>query len=102
MYPETRGVPLEEMDRLFGDEVAEDDDDDGEDDEDDDSGSETASILAGNESRGGSYLPTSRKNSSRSASRSRPSSGVLGRMGGWLGMHKTEGRGGYDTVDGDQ
>ena len=26
-YPETRGVPLEEMDKLFGDEVVDSDDD---------------------------------------------------------------------------
>lgn len=32
-YPETRGVPLEEMDKLFGDEVVESDD--SEDEEDD-------------------------------------------------------------------
>ncbi|KAK8850652.1 hypothetical protein IAR55_004571 [Kwoniella newhampshirensis] len=64
LYPETRGVPLEEMDALFGDEPIDDDDGEGDDDEDDDSGASETSSLVGNSRRRGSdssTLPLSRK-----------------------------------------
>nr|XP_031859525.1 uncharacterized protein CI109_004987 [Kwoniella shandongensis]KAA5526597.1 hypothetical protein CI109_004987 [Kwoniella shandongensis] len=66
LYPETRGVPLEEMDALFGDEIVDDDDDDEEDGsggDDDDEGSESSSLMGSSRRRGSdsSTLPLSRK-----------------------------------------
>nr|XP_019001641.1 uncharacterized protein I203_05844 [Kwoniella mangroviensis CBS 8507]OCF65102.1 hypothetical protein I203_05844 [Kwoniella mangroviensis CBS 8507] len=73
LYPETRGVPLEEMNLLFQDEPDLDDDEDDEDgsDNDDDedasagSGSETSSLVGGSDRRrrfsDGSSLPISNK-----------------------------------------
>ncbi|KAL7423031.1 hypothetical protein Q5752_002330 [Cryptotrichosporon argae] len=73
VYPETRGVPLEEMDKLFGDDVSPDDGSD-EDDDDDDERSETSSLAnslhgqrggsrSASRASHGSSLPTSRKRS---------------------------------------
>ncbi|KAF8328155.1 general substrate transporter [Cantharellus anzutake] len=46
LYPETMGVPLEEMDAVFGEEDILSDDDDDDDDEDEDDGlSETTSLV---------------------------------------------------------
>ncbi|WVW80564.1 hypothetical protein I302_102550 [Kwoniella bestiolae CBS 10118] len=75
LYPETRGVPLEEMNLLFQDEPDLDDDEDEEDNDDNDdededgsagsgSGSETSSLVGGSGRRrfsDGSTLPLSHK-----------------------------------------
>ncbi|TYJ53900.1 hypothetical protein B9479_005449 [Cryptococcus floricola] len=49
LYPETRGVALEDMDKLFGDEIDEDDESDDEDEDEDEDGdgdgSKTSSLV---------------------------------------------------------
>ncbi|WWC65321.1 uncharacterized protein I303_107939 [Kwoniella dejecticola CBS 10117] len=70
LYPETRGVPLEEMNLLFQDEPELDDEDDedgsdnGDDEEGSGSGSETSSLMEGGSRRrysDGSTLPMTNK-----------------------------------------
>ena len=107
VYPETRGVPLEEMDALFGDEVIDDDDEDG-DGDDDGSGSDTSSLTVRDRrglSPSGYSLPTSRKPSPVPGSRGRADSTVFGRIadtvGGVFGR-KSSGRGEYNAVTDDQ
>ncbi|RSH87041.1 hypothetical protein EHS25_003529 [Saitozyma podzolica] len=113
LYPETRGVPLEEMDQLFGDETVEDDEDeDGDgDDGDDGSASETSSLVGNNRSasRGSrsahSSLPTSRKPSPMPDGRG-GDAGLFGRLTGavdsFLGGSRRRGsvRGEYNAVAG--
>lgn len=93
VYPETKGVLLEDMDQLFGDEPIEDDDDGDDDgDEADDSGSESS-------------LPIARK-PSPSPGRRRAPSGIFARLGdslaGVFGQKRTGARGEYNAVDGEQ
>ncbi|KAJ9119069.1 hypothetical protein QFC22_003560 [Naganishia vaughanmartiniae] len=85
VYPETAGVPLEEMDALFGDESNEkeengENDDDG-DDEDDDDGS---SYTAGSGTPGSSL----RSSSPSSFRRNNSSTPLIGQGGGPVGMMK--------------
>ncbi|RXK41044.1 hypothetical protein M231_01675 [Tremella mesenterica] len=119
LYPETRGVPLEEMDKLFGDEIVEDEDD-GEDGSDDDRiddlnddnslGSESSSLVGSRRSRTlNSSLPTSRKPSPLPYHRGdvEPSSGLFSRlsnaMGGLLGgPRRRSPRGNYNPLNGEQ
>lgn len=84
LYPETRGVPLEEMDKLFGDDIDDDDEDD--DDEDDEFGaSETSSLVSSlRTGRTGSALPTSRNASPMPA---RADNSLMGRLNEtWNGL----------------
>ncbi|ORY28027.1 putative receptor [Naematelia encephala] len=115
LYPETRGVPLEEMDKLFGDEIVDDDDDEDDEDEDDgdedgDEGSETSSMLANSRSssrhRSARHsLPTSRKPSPL-PTRMDHEPGFIGRIGnavnGMFGgrRRKSSVHGTYNAVGG--
>ncbi|KAJ9101470.1 hypothetical protein QFC19_005121 [Naganishia cerealis] len=80
VYPETAGVPLEEMDALFGDESNEkgDEDDDNDDGEDDDS-----SYTAGSRTPGSSL-----RSASPSSFRRNSSTPLVGSGGGPVGMMK--------------
>ncbi|WVQ86107.1 hypothetical protein IAT38_008275 [Cryptococcus sp. DSM 104549] len=85
LYPETRGVPLEEMDKLFGDEIVDDDDDDeeGESGGEDEDESETSSLVGSSRRRrsNSTSLPTSRKPSPFPGTSNGPSNGgVIGRF----------------------
>ncbi|KAK4685728.1 hypothetical protein P7C73_g4408, partial [Tremellales sp. Uapishka_1] len=109
LYPETRGVPLEEMDRLFGDEVdEEDDDDDSGGEEDESGGSETSSLYGNGRSRSrNSSLPTSRKPSP--APRQEQSTNMFGRLTTAVDVfvtgrkkRRSSLRGDYNAVGGDQ
>lgn len=100
LYPETRGVPLEEMDRLFGDEGAGDDDDD----DDDYGASESSSLVASlRTSRSPSGLPTSRQPSPMPA---RADNSLLGRVTDAVGSafgrpqrrRDSPSRGRYDAI----
>lgn len=115
LYPETRGVPLEEMDRyvymrvssdhrLFGDEIV-----DFEEDEEEDEGSETSSLVRSGRNRSRSAhssLPTSRKASPLppDGKMSAQQSGVLDRLlAAITGRRRREAsRGGYNAVDGSE
>ncbi|KAK1923204.1 hypothetical protein DB88DRAFT_494227 [Papiliotrema laurentii] len=108
LYPETRGVPLEEMDKLFGDEIVEDDADDDDEDEgniSDGYGSEASSFLPGrSRSRSlASSLPNSRKASPKPTTTGN-SDGVSGRffsaVGDLLGRRsrKSSLRGEYNSL----
>lgn len=98
LYPETRGVPLEEMDKLFGDEPVDDDDDD---DDDDYGASEVSSLVTS--SRAASVLPTSRQPSPMPA---RADNSLMGRVtdavGGVFGRQQprklSPPRGRYDAI----
>ena len=117
LYPETRGVALEEMDKLFGDDVDDyeeaDDDDDGNeaDDEPDVDGvdelSETSSLVpSGPPTRKPSPSPHASSHGPRRAEPSSRSarSGLLGTLQNAFGMSrgKTSGKGGYDAINGEQ
>lgn len=96
VYPETKGVLLEDMDTLFGDEPVEDDDDDEGDEDDDGDGSGSESSL-----------PTIRKRSASNSrvGRKRAGSGFWERIGGIFGggqRRRGSGRGEYEGVDGEQ
>lgn len=110
VYPETRGVPLEEMDKLFGDE-SDEDEGDSDFDEDEEAESEISSLVSNPRHRHRSAssslrpsLPTSRKSSpmpSREASSSR---GLFGRItdsvNGLLGSTRRQNRSvGYTAVN---
>nr|ADE10105.1 sugar transporter [Tremella fuciformis] len=86
LYPETRGVPLEEMDKLFGDEIVDDDDDDNSDADEASLLSETSSLVGSRRrSRStGSSLPTSRKSSPAPRTRNSRDEGLISRMTGGL------------------
>ncbi|WWC92436.1 uncharacterized protein L201_007394 [Kwoniella dendrophila CBS 6074] len=107
LYPETRGVQLEDMNALFQDEpVDEDEDDDDEgsgSDNDEDgsagSGSETSSLVGGNGRRrysDGSTLPITNKYSTE------PRTGLFGKLldvfGGANGRRRGSVRGEYNAV----
>ncbi|WWC72683.1 uncharacterized protein I206_106647 [Kwoniella pini CBS 10737] len=102
LYPETRGVPLEEMNLLFQDEPELDDDDDdgsGSDDDGEGSGSEASSLMEGGSRRysDGSTLPIINK----SQADSEP--GFLGRVLGVFGgnsRRRGSVRGEYNAVGG--
>ncbi|OCF35876.1 hypothetical protein I316_02369 [Kwoniella heveanensis BCC8398] len=107
LYPETRGVPLEEMNALFQDEPEEDDDDDedendesGSDDEDGSGGSESSSLVGGSSRRrysDGSTLPITSKGPSA------PRTGFFGRIAdAFGGSNRRRGsvRGEYNAVGG--
>lgn len=99
LYPETRGVPLEEMDKLFGDEVVEVTETETEDDGF--SESETSTLVG--HRRPGSILPISRT-STRSASPSpaRMGNSLFGRVQEMLGGGKKTRRsslGHYRAID---
>jgi hypothetical protein len=101
LYPETRGVPLEEMDKLFGDEG------DGSDDDEDDFGaSETSSLVPSLRSgRSPSGLPTSRTSSPLPA---RADNSLMGRVTEAFGSafgrrpRRPSSRGRYDAIPGNQ
>ncbi|WRT70803.1 uncharacterized protein IL334_007802 [Kwoniella shivajii] len=103
LYPETRGVPLEEMNLLFQDEPELDDDDedeeegsgsDGEDDEDGSGGSENSSLVGSRSRRrysNGSTLPITNK--SEAESRSGFFGKILGSVEGVFGGGGSKRRG---------
>lgn len=110
VYPETRGVPLEEMDKLFGDE-SDEDEGDSDFDEAEEAESEVSSLISNPRHRRRSAssslrpsLPTSRK-SSPMPSREAPSGrGLFGRItdsvNGLLGSAKRQNRSvGYTAVN---
>lgn len=103
LYPETRGVPLEEMDKLFGDEGGDDDSDD-----EDFGASESSSLVASlRTSRSPSGLPTSRQPSPLPA---RADNSLMGRVTEAVGSafgrggkrQQSPSRGRYDAIPGDQ
>jgi len=108
LYPETRGVPLEEMDRLFGDEIVDDDDDeDYDNDEDNDEGSDSETISGRNgrsRSRGSyaSSLPTIRKPSPIPSRTEGGGTTFFGRIAGVFGGKKRRRsvRGEYNSLGG--
>ncbi|UOH80185.1 hypothetical protein LQV05_002834 [Cryptococcus neoformans] len=86
LYPETRGVPLEEMDKLFGDENDEGEDD-SDFDEDEEAESEISSLVSNPRHRRrsasssiGPSLPTSRKPSPMPSRKASSSRGLFGRI----------------------
>lgn len=110
VYPETRGVPLEEMDKLFGDENDEGEDD-SDFDEDEEAESEISSLVSNPRHRRRSAsssiapsLPTSRKPSPMPSRKASSSRGLFGRItdsvNGVLGSTKQQSRSvGYTAVN---
>ncbi|KAJ9103269.1 hypothetical protein QFC21_002692 [Naganishia friedmannii] len=82
VYPETAGVPLEEMDALFGDESNEKDENDDNDDVDDDD--DNSSYTQGSGTPGSSL----RSGSTSSFRRNNSSTPLVGQGGGPMGMMK--------------
>ncbi|WVN89794.1 uncharacterized protein L203_105024 [Cryptococcus depauperatus CBS 7841] len=85
LYPETKGVPLEEMSKLFGDDVEEDEDDESDFDDVGEGDSETSSLYGARRRRSGSSslrppLPTSRKPSPLSNKAEEPRRTFIGRL----------------------
>lgn len=110
VYPETRGVPLEEMDKLFGDENDEGEGD-SDFDEDEEAESEISSLVSNPRHRRrsasssiGPSLPTSRKPSPMPSRKASSSRGLFGRItdsvNGVLGSTKQQSRSvGYTAVN---
>ncbi|WOO81901.1 MFS glucose transporter mfs1 [Vanrija pseudolonga] len=98
LYPETRGVPLEEMDRLFGDESTPYGDDD--DDQSDIDASESSSLVSG--SRQGSRRGSGTSPAPFSRTPARAENSLVGRVTDAMfrsGSGRDGGRGRYKAID---
>ncbi|TXT05989.1 hypothetical protein VHUM_03750 [Vanrija humicola] len=96
LYPETRGVPLEEMDKLFGDESSPYDDDDDQSDMD---ASESSSLVG---SRRGSRRGSGTSPAPFSRTPARAENSLVGRVTDAMfrtGSGRDAGRGRYKAID---